>query len=335
MENYILVPNTHATYDGSLKPRLDIGSILSSKLAFKLLKYPMYDSELDDYHFSNDRIIQDVDTNSIIYFQFPIYTTLHIELDLIDKAHQKGIRVVAIVHDINSLRGFKIGVDEEVALLNKFDLITLPSIAAENILRKQGLIVPTIIQQGPFDFLTQAPEVSSIFSSIVNFAGNISFSKAGFLRDINTPNILVFGSNLDFTLPNNVSYMGKFDNDDLIPKLNSGYGLLWDNDKNNDGKHFKSYEKYNWQYKLSLYLAAGIVPIADHASNVGKWLIDNKCGITIPNIERLDDAIQSISRQEYDELEIAVKSQQNKVRQGYYTQKLVKLINKKMFTYPI
>lgn len=63
----------------------------------------MYDSELDDYHFSNDRIIQDVDTNSIIYFQFPIYTTLHIELDLIDKAHQKGIRVVAIVHDINSL----------------------------------------------------------------------------------------------------------------------------------------------------------------------------------------------------------------------------------------
>lgn len=191
------------------------------------------------------------------------------------------------------------------------------------------MITPVVVQENPFDFLTTAPLKTAHFSKIVNFAGNISYSKAGFLKNMRDVTMHVYGSNLDFELPNNIKYLGKLSNDELVEHLGNGFGLLWDAGEINK-RTFKSYEKYNWQYKLSLYLAAGIIPVADKMSNVGKWLKFNGCGITISDLEDLHGELLTISRSKYETLQNEVKLQQHRVREGYYTQKLVSSIEKSL-----
>ncbi|WP_087843046.1 hypothetical protein, partial [Lactiplantibacillus plantarum] len=224
--------------------------------------------------------------------------------------------------DINSLRGLDNTLEKDIELLNQFDVITLPSKLAREVLTNAGLKVPVVIQKDPFDFLTNTPINYPTFSHTVNYAGNISFTKAGFLGNIKDVYMHIFGSNLDFTLPKNLEYMGQFDNDTLISKLNTGYGLLWDSDGTGNTT-FKTYEKYNWQYKLSLYLASGIIPIADTNSNVGTWLKNNNCGLTLGILEELDSTIIAISKSQYEQLQDNIRIQQHRLREGYYTKELI------------
>ncbi|MCG0906234.1 galactofuranosyltransferase [Lactiplantibacillus plantarum] len=237
----------------------------------------------------------------------------------------KQCAVIAIVHDINSLRGLDNTLEKDIELLNQFDVITLPSKLAREVLTNAGLKVPVVIQKDPFDFLTNTPINYPTFSHTVNYAGNISFTKAGFLGNINDVYMHIFGSNLDFTLPKSLEYMGQFDNDKLISKLNTGYGLLWDSDGTGNTT-FKTYEKYNWQYKLSLYLASGIIPIADTNSNVGTWLKNNNCGLTLGILEELDSTIIAISKSQYEQLQDNIRIQQHRLREGYYTKELISRI---------
>lgn len=325
MEKYILTPKLRNLYDGSIKPRRDISDILTSKLLFEKINYPMYNSQLTEFPDINNKVIDAVEPNSVIYFQYPLYITSDFQIDLIRKAHMKQCAVIAIVHDINSLRGLDNTLEKDIELLNQFDVITLPSKLAREVLTNAGLKVPVVIQKDPFDFLTNTPINYPTFSHTVNYAGNISFTKAGFLGNINDVYMHIFGSNLDFTLPKNLEYMGQFDNDTLISKLNTGYGLLWDSDGTGNTT-FKTYEKYNWQYKLSLYLASGIIPIADTNSNVGTWLKNNNCGLTLGILEELDSTIIAISKSQYEQLQDNIRIQQHRLREGYYTKELISRI---------
>ncbi|ALT80279.1 hypothetical protein AU077_01120 [Streptococcus gallolyticus] len=325
MKNYILTPKLRTSYDGSIKPRRDISDILTSKLLFEKINYPMFNSQLTEFPDINNKVMDIVEPNSVIYFQYPLYITSDFQVDLIRKAHMNKCSVIAIVHDLNSLRGLHTTLERDIELLNQFDVITLPSKLAREVLTNNGLNVPVVNQTDPFDFLTNTPINYPTFSHTVNYAGNISFIKAGFLENINDVYMHIFGSNLDFTLPTNLEYMGQFDNDTLISKLNTGYGLLWDSD-GIDNTKFKTYEKYNWQYKLSLYLASGIIPIADTNSNVGIWLNNNKCGLTLDILEELNNSIMAISKSQYGQLQSNVRIQQHRLREGYYTKELISSI---------
>ncbi|MFT9396090.1 hypothetical protein N2F28_09770 [Leuconostoc falkenbergense] len=321
MENYILTADTSLTYDGSVKPRTDIADILSNQLRFDKIEYPMFKKN-NNFDSVNISLIKRLTENSILYFQFPTYTSYEQDLDFIERAHRKNITIIAIVHDINSLRGFRETLAEDIAMLNNFDFITLPSLSAERLLKKNGLHVPTVIQRGPFDFLTHSPLNSPQYANIVNYAGNISKAKAGFLATVRNVNLVVYGKRDDFRLQNSAHYAGKYDNDELITRLDSGFGLLWDGDCSAKNP-FKDYEKYNWQYKLSLYLAAGIVPIADSASNVGKWLKKTNCGLVINDITDLPEMIKTIDKTAYNTLYQKIRTQQIRVRNGYYIKSIV------------
>lgn len=325
MKNYIITTNPSISYDGSIKPRTDIADILSNKMGFQKINYPMFMKD-QNYHNINEKVIAKIPSNSVIYFQFPSYTSTNQDLDLIQKAHDKKVKIVAIVHDINSLRGFKETITEDVFVLNHFDLITLPSISAANELKNHGLEVQFIIQKGPFDFITSSPKQISHHSNKVSFAGNLSKEKAGFLASIGNVRLVVYGSNLTFKLSNNSRYAGERSNEELIPLLTDGYGLLWDGD-GVSANSFKKYEKYNWQYKLSLYLAAGILPIADINSNVGKWIIKMNCGVVLHDLSELKFAIDNINTSEYQVMLRNVIVQQIRVRTGYYTIMMIKEIN--------
>ncbi|MCT3258137.1 hypothetical protein EFO87_06625, partial [Lactiplantibacillus plantarum] len=100
---------------------------------------------------------------------------------------------------------------------------------------------------------------------------------------------------------------------------------LWDSDGTGNTT-FKTYEKYNWQYKLSLYLASGIIPIADTNSNVGTWLKNNNCGLTLGILEELDSTIIAISKSQYEQLQDNIRIQQHRLREGYYTKELISRI---------
>lgn len=165
-ENYILTADTSLTYAGSVKPRTDIADILSKQLRFDKIEYPMF-TKNNNFDSVNISLIKRLTENSILYFQFPTYTSYEQDLDFIERAHRKDITIIAIVHDINSLRGFRETLAEDIAMLNNFDFITLPSLSAERLLKKNGLHVPTVIQRGPFDFLTSSPLNSPDRKSVV------------------------------------------------------------------------------------------------------------------------------------------------------------------------
>lgn len=104
MKNYILVPDPQMTYDGSIKPRTDIGAILSTALSFQRINYPMY-SVPNNYKLINDNVVKTMMSHSNAYLQFPLYTNFPLEVDFIEKAHAKEIKVIAIVMTLIASEG--------------------------------------------------------------------------------------------------------------------------------------------------------------------------------------------------------------------------------------
>lgn len=79
-ENYILTADTSLTYAGSVKPRTDIADILSKQLRFDKIEYPMF-TKNNNFDSVNINLIKRLTENSILYFQFPTYSSYEQDLE--------------------------------------------------------------------------------------------------------------------------------------------------------------------------------------------------------------------------------------------------------------
>ena len=164
----------------------------------------------------------------------------------------------------------------------------------------------SIIYTGNID---KAPFIDQIISDQMNFTLNV-YGLCN--KEINNKKII---------------YKGKFSPDELPDNLEGDLGLVWDGnfDESDENYGFKNYTRYNNPHKLSCYIAAEKPVIVWEKSAVSQFVKEYNIGYTIRNIYD----INNIDLSDYDEKKRNVEELSKKVKDGYFTKKIMDEIIKK------
>lgn len=262
-------------------------------------------------------INKDMD-NVIIHY--PIYSSFLYTSLIKNIRKYTTAKIYLVIHDIESLRLFSHDqkyIHEEVHLLNEVDGIVSHNSKMHAWLIEQGITVP-IVDLKIFDYINPQPINAKItnFKSIC-FAGNLQ--KSDFLQKITFP-IDIYGPNPKDSYPSCVSYLGQYSPNELPKYLTQGFGLVWDGTNVNkcDGI-FGEYMKYNNPHKVSLYLSSGLPVIIWKQAALSEFIVHNKLGIAVENLDNITDKLSTLSEEEYQEMKNNVIKLASDLRNGKHT----------------
>lgn len=255
-------------------------------------------------------------SNGIVLCQYPSYG---IE-KFISSAKRRNNNVVTIIHDINYLRN--LAQDSLTPLFNS-DILIVHNEKMNEWLYDKG-ITKDIRTLHIFDYIadeeidTPTYPLDNVFN--ICFAGNLE--KSLFLNELTTQSnrIKLFGIGSDkLTLRDNVEYIGTFSPNELRKNLNSHFGLVWDGSSCStcDGVNGE-YLKYIAPHKLSMYLSTNIPVIVWDKSAMADFVLENRIGLIISNLNDLDSIMKEISQPRYNDMVKNVKKIGEKIRNGEY-----------------
>lgn len=301
--------------NASSKAKNDVSSILKS-LGFKDLYTPSRHRMI--------RILQQlwsiivIPSDTILFIQYQSHIPLIYKL----LSFKKKVKKIAILHDVESLRG-SIAAENEIELLNSFDVIIDHNERMHKYLVNNGL--KTFIQDiHIFDYLLDKKitihanyDKHSIF-----FAGNLS--KSVFLQhlaDLNNLHFNIYGATFEginkIIEQQNITYKGSFSPDELISNIEGGWGLVWDgNDLSTCFGINGEYMRYNNPHKVSLCVVSERpVIIWSHAA-MADYINSRGIGICVDNLSDLYDKIKSIDDTEYANMLQNVKAEKERLING-------------------
>lgn len=336
MKKYITSPNDNQfSYDGAVKPRLDTANVLQS-LGYKRINFNMYgkiETDSEEYN----KVIKSFDNLSkgdLVVQQVPSYCSNEFDIYLSRHIIEKGAYSVALVHDIDTLRGFYPNFDSERVIFNSYNLLVVASDKLKDYLIKSG-IKTKIITRGPWDYLQGFPYRQHKFSKNIYYAGNLSKRKSGFLESFNKNtnlNITVCGridkGSKDYIDPNTVDYFGPVSPDRL--SFSDGWGLIWDNENDDSDNYYHTYQEYNWPAKLSVYLRSGIPVIVSKKAQTYSYIKDNHLGIGIDNIKDISICLNKLSDNDKMLIMRSCFQEANKIGNGYYAKQMSSNILKEL-----
>lgn len=314
---------------GALKAKSDYAQIAQTQ-GWTILPIARYndvrfDDETRQNHIKN--WLNTVKADDTVIHQFPSYMSCHFEQQWVQEINKRSARSIVLTHDIEPLRLVKTDA-WELSVLKQYNTIIVHSEAMANALRRMS-VNSTFIIQPLFDYLGEVHNLAS-YSHLINFAG--TFQKSPWLKDYDGPEINLFGSVpkkwRDFVFPNQVSYHGNFDPDDILNQLTSGFGLIWDNDF--EDKTYQSYTKYNAPHKASLYLRAGLPLIAWQQSALAAIIKQYDIGLTINKLTDLKK-IDDISLDQYHTWQKNIYPIASQLAQGFFTKQTLMMIQNKSF----
>lgn len=290
-----------------------------------------------------------IKSKSIVVIPHPMYIgALYIEMLKIVKV-LKRIKIIFVIHDLESLRGmfkeqeFVFGFLDDAML--KFGDVFI----AHNEKMKQYLVEERKISEnkivvlGLFDYLSEKRNLykeRKVENIEIVIAGNLSPQKSGYiykLRESNTElKFSLYGLNYEQanTQIKNWNYKGVFPPSELVSVLQGDYGLVWDGDElascvGSTG----DYLKYNNPHKASLYIAAELPVVIWNESALADYVIAKKIGIGIDSLERLEETINAVSREEYMQMKENIKIIAKKVRNGEFFEEAYEKAESKVRSY--
>lgn len=342
------IDNPLGKYNAGSKARKDAEKILESddfKIIYantnygvkesRILKPLQYYEYLKNY-FKWKKIVKQLSSGDIIVIQYPLNNITLFFNKILKKINKKNVLTIALIHDLDSLRitdNMKPLYKRRVINMDKVTLNLYQKIIVHNEEMKKYLMQymnkDKLYILGIFDYLLDE-EVKSIKrkkdDSIV-IAGNLSSTKANYLKklsDANKLKINLYGKGLDFVLPNNVKYKGTFLPDVIVGKIDGGYGLVWDgNDIDNCSGVYGEYLKYNNPHKASLYIVSQLPLIVPSTSAISKFVLKNKIGLTIDDINDIDKKINQLTDENYIEMQKNIKRLSKKLLSGFYLKNVV------------
>ena len=258
-----------------------------------------------------------------VVFVFPVYARMN-NLLLWLLSFKKNIRIICFVVDIDGIKdGDSELLREEVASFRRYKYFVVPNDGTRDWLQKQ--VPSAIISTVEFlDFLAIPFEGDRKKTNQIVFAGNLE--KSTFLKRLRP--LMEISHNLHFNLfgpgytndmgsTPDVSYKGVATPYELPAKLEGSFGLVWDGDSiDMPGGSLGDYMRYISHHKISLYILSGlpvIVPeIAGSAPLVKKYGI----GITIKNLYEIEEKINSISEEQYQQMRQNMKPLAKKIANG-------------------
>lgn len=343
---YICEGKPNGDYNASTKARSDVEKILEKqgyKKFFVPTKYGVKENKLlkllqllsyvrNKYIWEES--LSNLKSGDIVILQYPVLNTVIGLEKILKKAKKNGIKVIAIIHDLDSLR-YKPEYQgkllcKRVQREDKKVLKACTKIIAHNNKMKEVLIElgnepEKIIVLELFDYLCdiELKEISRVKDEPIIIAGNLSKEKAGYLK--NLKNI----KNVNFNLygigykkeenEKNIEYKGAFLPDELLNNLYGSYGLVWDGNSIEKCKGgYGEYLKYNNPHKVSMYIAAGIPVIIWKEAALSKLIQENKIGFVISSLQELSEKFKKITDEEYNEYLKNARKYSKKVRDGYF-----------------
>lgn len=253
-----------------------------------------------------------------IIFQYPGFRIGTKSIDFMMRFLRK-YQVTFLVHDVDSLRFYGAVSKREIDLMNRADNIIVHTDNMKSYLMENGVTTPLKVMW-LFDYYTKGEvklnEPNTNYSLI--FAGNLD--KSGFLKKIETVigdhKFFLYGLPVEYQWPENIEYEGKFAPDD-IDGLKGDWGLVWDgNSLDECDGNMGVYLKYNSSHKNSLYIAAGKPIIIWKKSGMAPFIIKNNLGIAVDSLGDINEALSSISKEDYLHFQSSVKKFQKKLRTG-------------------
>lgn len=233
------------------------------------------------------------------------------------------------VHDINHLRFNSECYSNELKWLGLFQKFIVHNEAMEYYL-KQYVTVEDCIRNEIFDYQCYSRSVrchdvmrQSLLQVV--YAGNLARDKSPFLyslkKELMKFRINTYGQRTEAFLNSRVNYCGSFKADVLPDKLCGDIGLIWDGeiDSAKDTSMQKKYTRYNAPHKFSCYMAAGLPVIAWREAAIAEVVRKYKVGYLINNVYEIND----LDLSDYEECRKNAASLGEKVRSGYFTNRVL------------
>lgn len=320
MTTYVLTPyEPLRSFDGAVSPRRDVGHFLTYGNDNKEITWISFINSDD---IANDIIttayhrLCNVGSGDVVLFQVPEYSAYgnYEDSKLVDYVHKIGGKAVALVHDLDSLRfGASYYSKDFAELLDKFDLLILPSEKMHQYLVKQGHTLNDYVIQKPWDMNLDAntlpiPSNLNQRSERLVVAGNLSNDKISYLNYMDNAlakYIDVYGSQNDTyqkAFSDELTWKGAFSQQDLLDELTlskplgglciEGNGVYGSKEKTG----YASYAMYNWPVKFSMFVAS-LTPIItlEHA-NIAHIVKKAHLGVVYPSLYDIPSDIETITK---------------------------------------
>lgn len=226
-------------------------------------------------------------------------------------------QIYALVHDLKCLREKTISIEEEIALLNKFDGLIVLTTRMKDLLKRHGYKRNMSCLQ-MWDYL-QDGNVSvqnTENTPLVCFAGNLS--KSPFMSQLTSlrTKFLVYGDTKAIKTDNMI-FKGVFSPDKLPSILEGNWGLVWDGESL-DGctGNYGEYLRYNIPHKTGLYLAAGKPIITWSGAAISEYVQKDQIGICVDSLSQLDEELDSVDDNTYLKYKTNVMNLRNSIISG-------------------
>ena len=298
------------------------------------------------------RVYRTVKPGDLLVYQYPLLLGSHFCVRMLSRLRENcKVKVVLLIHDVDSIRGMNQESNAwmEMVFEHADDLI------CHNDRMKEWLIAhgvhDEIVPLGVFDYLVpengedgypRKGEDHPATGSTVVIAGNLSPEKSPYigklLRMKRRVGVHLYGPNFvpeeDFR---NYEYFGSFPPEKLTERLQamipapreaesaekaSGaacFGLVWDGDSLEECSGMTGrYLRYNNPHKASLYIASGLPVIIWKQAALADYIERNQLGLTISSLEEMDGRIDSLSKDEYEQILKNVRKESERLRSGYY-----------------
>ncbi len=279
------------------------------------------------YYSSWRKIYFQIKSNSIVLVQYPFkYHELNRKRILKKLKNRKNVKLIFLVHDVESLRGapsnhfYK---SEFLLMLSLADQIIVHNLMMKKFFIDKGVPEDKLINLKIFDYLIDNYQYHfPSFSKSILIAGNLDAEKTEYIKYLDKLHIHfeLYGPGYRGSSTKYISYNGVMSPDDVYSVLNSGFGLVWDgNSISSCSGRAGNYLRYNDPHKLSLYLASGIPVIIWKKAAEAKFVEENKVGITVDSLEELPEIFESLDSHQYETFAKNVKKIAKRLINGQYT----------------
>jgi len=269
-----------------------------------------------------------VKKDDILVIQYPLKKYYYI---LSYMAQLKDAKVIALIHDLGCFRRKKLTIEQEQKRLKYTDhLIVLSDNMKTFVIKKKYKQSISVLHL--WDYLNNStPQLSKLpqpNNITILYVGTLKETEHSFMYkwDNTTLNSSlyfdIYGSNFNSKMikhKKQFKYHGLKDSSLIIQDTKAHYGLLWYGaDTECISGIFGEYIKYNTAHKISLYIQAHIPLIIWNKASFANFTKKYNIGICVDSLDNLEQELQKISQQEYDQMVENTKSLSEKTKQGYY-----------------
>lgn len=283
-----------------------------------------------------EEVFRSVQNGDLLIIQFPIISHSIFFSKLIKRLKRQGVKVLALVHDLDFLRyanvkriAFKTKLRiryEELSILDQFDKVIIHNDHMKSFLVQScDFDKSRLISLEIFDYLSDKVQDSVLareYKSCI-VAGNLSSEKAGYIYDLKgSIKYNLYGVNFESekVKNENIFYHGSFTPEILPTVLEGGFGVVW------DGPSCKTccgpggeYLKFNNPHKTSLYISSNIPVVIWEKSALADFVVQNNIGYAIDSLTDLDKLFKKLTQNKYDELRKNTKIVSERMHKGFYT----------------